>query len=332
MNIALIGAGSWGTALGMVLARNGHQVLMTGRDIESLEQMANTRENTRYLPGIPLPEGLNAVKTIDEALEHADAILVAVPSKGFKDALTVIAEKIARPIPVLWATKGLEPKTGRFLHSLAESILPKETEYAILSGPSFALEVAKGIPTAVVIAGKTLKATELWVDLFHNETFRVYTNTDIIGVQLGGAVKNVLAIATGICDGLGYGANTRAALMARGLAEVQRLALALGANPDTLIGLAGCGDIILTCTDNLSRNRRFGLALGKGMNRHEAEQSIGQVVEGADNVAEVCQMAAKHRVEMPIATTVLAVLQQELSPSQAVNVLFARKPKQESLA
>lgn len=326
--IAVLGAGSWGTALALVLARNGHAVPLWGRRPEVMAQLRETRVNARYLPDTALPSAIEPTADLAEALHDCDAVLIAVPSTTFAAVCQAMAASLKPGVPVIWATKGLAAQGQGLLHEVAGAALPA-SPLAVLSGPSFAAEVAAGLPTAIALASADPAVGRLLSALFHEERFRVYTSDDLIGVQLGGAVKNVLAIATGIADGLGFGANARAGLITRGLAEVRRLGACLGAQDATLTGLAGMGDLILTCTDNQSRNRRFGIALGRGDRASDAAAAIGQVVEGAVTAAEVDAMAARLGVELPICRQVNAVLSQGVAPQTAARHLMHRAPKAE---
>ena len=260
-DVTVIGAGSWGTALAITLARNGHPTSLWGRDENALAAIARTRINAKYLPGHHLPPSLEIETTLAKAAGSAGAHLVAVPSHGFANLIATLSEIPACRAGVLWATKGLDPSSGRLLHEVAEELLPAGTPVGILSGPTFAGEVARQLPTAVTLASPDPNFARAWATRLTNSRFRVYTSDDIIGVQVAGAVKNVLAIAAGISDGLGFGANTRAALIARGLSELARLGEAAGGKGMTFMGLAGLGDLLLTSTDDQSRNRRLGLAL-----------------------------------------------------------------------
>ncbi len=325
-NIAILGAGSWGTALAILLTKNGHQITLWDRDPTLIADLQKQRCNNRYLPNIELSESLHAVADLNEAIVNAEVILIAIPSVGFCELLNKIKSTHK---PIIWATKGLEPESNQLLHTIIAKTCDAKLKAAVLSGPSFAKEVAQGLPTAVVIASKN-KAYANWViNLFANPHFRPYYSDDIIGVEIGGIVKNVMAIAAGIADGLGFGANTRAALITRGLNEITRLAVALGARAETLMGLSGLGDLILTCTDDQSRNRRFGLALGKGFTAAQAAKEIGQVIEGAQNVSQVMALAATLAIDMPITEHVQQVLHQQITPQQAVESLFARELRAE---
>lgn len=328
--IAVLGAGSWGTALAIHLARINSHVRLWSHDAMQVSAMEATRCNSRYLPNILLPENLQLSDSLEKTLEDVRDILVVVPSHAFRDVLNQIKPHVDANTRVAWATKGLDPKQHELLHTVAHEILGK-LPFAVLSGPSFAKEVALELPTAVTIASSSQDfATEL-LSLFHSKTFRVYTSTDVIGVELGGAMKNVLAVAVGIADGLGFGANTRAALITRGLAEMTRLGLALGGYQATFMGLAGVGDLILTCTDNQSRNRRFGIALGAGKSKEVAEKEIGQVVEGVRTAAEIYHLARQAGIEVPICERAYQVLYSGLSPKEAVTLLLSREPKAEGI-
>ncbi len=329
--IAVLGAGSWGTALAMLLARNGAAVKLWDRDAAHIEALEKTRTNERYLPGITLPDGITPVVDLDSALSESAFVLVVVPSAGFRDALKNISSAPEAPGKLIWASKGLEPGTGKFLHQVVEEEMPGHPAYAALSGPSFALEVARGLPTAVTVASPDSGYAETVAELFHCPTFRAYTSTDLLGVELGGSVKNVLAIAAGISDGLGYGANARAALITRGLAEIMRLGARLGGQRETFMGLAGVGDLVLTCTDDLSRNRRLGLALGQGKSLPAAIEAIGQAIEGLETAKELDALATRLKVDMPITGQVKAVLYDNAPPASAVQALLNREAKAELL-
>lgn len=324
--ISVIGAGSWGTALAILLAKNGHEVKLWGRETEALELMQQQRCNTRFIPDVTFPDTLQAVTDFDSAVQTADYVLIAIPSAGFRSLL-----KQLKPFnkPIIWASKGIEPGSNKLLDQVIAEELGDHYPCALLTGPSFAKEVAMGMPTAIVVAATNQPFAEKVMALFANPHFRPYYTDDVIGAEVGGSVKNVLAIAAGISDGLGYGANSRAALISRGLHEISQLGLALGAKPDTFMGLSCLGDLVLTCTDNLSRNRRFGLALGQGKSAEQAFIDIGQVVEGADNVAQVSELANIHGLKMPITEHVKAVLNQTMSPLEAVESLFDRDLKAE---
>ena len=327
-HIAVLGAGSWGTALGMLLCRNGHSVRLWGHEPEHMAQLATEGENRQFLPGLPLPPNLTPTANLGAALDGARDLLVVVPSHAFATLLPQVADLLPAGIGVAWATKGFEPGTGRLLHQVAAQALPGR-DLAAISGPSFAREVAQGLPTAVTVASPQGLYAQRIADLLHGERFRAYVNNDIVGVQVGGGAKNVLAIAAGIADGLGFGANTRAALITRGLAELIRLGTALGGKPETFMGLAGLGDLVLTCTDNQSRNRRMGLALARGLDLAAAKAEIGQEVEGVITALAVHAMSKAHGVEMPISEQVHAVLYRGVTPSEATATLLERSSKAE---
>lgn len=309
-NISVLGPGSWGTALTFVLAKN-HKVNLWSKFPEHIQKMEKDRSNNDFLPGFPFNENISVFSDLSE-IQKSDLVLVAVPSHAFSETLKSIKPYLGN-IPMIWATKGLEPKTGAFLHTLVEKELPN-TKYAMLSGPSFAKEVAEEIPTAVNIAAKDLSYAKDLCKTFSTNYFSAYPATDIIGMQLGAVVKNVLAVAAGISDGLKFGANTRAALITLGIKEAMALATKLNADPSTLCDLPGIGDIILTCTDNQSRNRRFGLAIAANKTQQEAFDEIGQVVEAAHNVEEICLLANQYDSPMPIANQVKLILQGKESP------------------
>lgn len=326
--LAVLGAGAWGTALALHVARQGYEVRLWGHDPEHVQRLNLHRENRQFLRGIAFPESLRPVAQIEEAIVGASAILMVLPSEGFASTLEQIAQVKGAPLPIISATKGLDPASGQLLHTVAHTWCP-QAPFAVLSGPSFAAEVANGKPTAVTIAVTDPALEALVQQWFHGGSFRVYTSDDVIGVQLGGAMKNPLAIAVGISDGLGFGANARSALITRGLAELTRLGEALGAKSQTLTGLSGLGDLVLTCTDDQSRNRRFGLLLAEGMGQEKARKHIGQVVEGAKNVAKIMDLAQAHNVELPICDQIYQVLHEDKTPQAAVADLLARAPKSE---
>lgn len=328
----VLGAGSYGTALAICVARKGTPTYLWGRDKQAMAYMAQAQSNTRYLPEITFPAALEPTADLPQAISQADFVLVVVPSDAFSYVLKQIKPYLQPGVGVAWATKGLEPGTGRLLSEVAKEILGPERPLAVLSGPTFAREMALGMPTAISISATDTPFAKQVIQALHcDQSFRVYSNLDFIGIQLGGAVKNVIAIGAGMADGLGFGANTRTALITRGLAELTRLGLALGSQPETFTGMAGLGDLILTCTDNQSRNRRFGLAIGEGKTVEEAMASIGQAVEGYRNTKEAYLLAKKHQVEMPIVEQIYAVLYEGLTPKQAAHNLLSRAQKREGL-
>ncbi len=327
--IAVLGAGSWGTALSVQFARVGRPTLLWGRDEASLAEMAAERENRRYLPGVPFPDRLIIEPDLDRAVTQSHDILVVVPSHAFRDVLNELASRLSASHRLAWATKGFEQETGKLPNQVAREVLGDKLPMAVLSGPTFAREVGAGLPSAMTIASSDEAfARELAEDL-SGEHFRVYTSTDIIGVEVGGAVKNVLAIGAGLSDGLGFGANTRIALITRGLAEMMRLGVALGADRATFMGLAGMGDLVLTCTDDQSRNRRMGLSLAAGKTVEAAQKEIRQVVEGVQAAKAVWRVAQRLGVEMPITEQIYRVIYEKLPPREAVNNLMARALKSE---
>ncbi len=327
--IAVLGAGSWGTALAISLARNNIPVTLWDRDAQHIEALATTGFNQRYIPDTALPSLISPQADLNTAIGNSHYLLVAVPSHGFRALLKKLAALTGRDCKLVWASKGLEPDSGKLLHQIAEQELDSGSLTAVVSGPSFALEVARGLPTAVTVASTDRDFAQDIAATLHSKNLRTYTSTDIIGVELGGAVKNVLAIAAGIADGLGFGANTRAALITRGLAELIRLGESLGGKRETFMGLTGVGDLVLTCTDNQSRNRRLGLALGKGEQLDDAMRRIGQAVEGVHTAREVARLAKQQHIEMPIVEQVDQVINHGLPPAIAVETLLTRDPKAE---
>ena len=327
--LAVLGAGSWGTALAALIARHGHPTVLWGRDAAVIEAIDGRHQNPRYLPGIALPESLQATTDLDAALAGIDWVLVVVPSHAFTETLRGIASRLRGAKGVAWATKGFEPGSGRFLHEVAQDILGPDMPLAVVTGPSFAKEVALGLPTAVTVHGDDAAFTKAVADVLHGPTFRAYTGNDMVGAELGGAMKNVLAVATGVADGMGLGLNARAGLITRGLNEMLRLNIGIGGRPETLMGLAGLGDLVLTCTGDLSRNRRLGLALGRGQSIDDAVREIGQVVESIQTADEVMRQAERHDIELPISRAVQQVLHGELTPVEGLQQLLARDQKAE---
>jgi glycerol-3-phosphate dehydrogenase (NAD(P)+) len=326
--MTVIGAGSWGTALAILLAREGHATQLWGRDPEQLEAMRRSRSNLRYLPEAAFPESLHINADLAAALKNARDALIAVPSHAFRATLQRIQPHLAADTRIAWATKGFEIATGMLPHQVVHEVLGARPG-AVLSGPTFAKEVGAGLPTAMTIASRDEQfAKELAVSL-SGPSFRAYTQTDIMGVEVGGAVKNVIAIGSGIADGMGFGANTRVALIARGLAEMMRLGVKLGAVRETFMGLAGLGDLVLTCTDDQSRNRRFGMLLGKGESLAQAQAAIQQVVEGVPAARAVCQVAARHEVDMPICLEIYRLMYENKPVRAAVQALMGREVRSE---
>lgn len=327
--MAVYGAGSWGTALALQLARNGIDVLLWDFNPEHVASYEKARENTHYLPGIPFPDNLHCSDSLAAMLNHADEQLIVIPSHGFRSLLQNLKPNLTSSHSIVWATKGLEVGTGKLLHEVLIDELGDGIPYGLVSGPTFALEVAHGLPSAMTAAASTPELAQKIANAFQGGNYRVYTSDDVLGVELGGAIKNVLAIAAGISDGLGFGANARAAIITRGLAEIMRLAESLGAKNETIMGLSGVGDLVLTCTDNQSRNRRLGLALGKGQEVNAAIEEIGQAVEGAKSSHCIGLLAERAGVEMPICEHVHKVIYEGLEPKQAVKALLGRQLKSE---
>ncbi len=322
--IGVLGAGSWGTALAMLLAGNGHAVQLWTHRPARAEEMSQARENSAYLPGLPFPESLEISADLGSVLAHAEILLLVVPSHVFRQTLIAIKPFLQTQHKLAWATKGLEPDSRKLLHQQVKEELGEMLATAVVSGPTFAREVAQKLPGAVTVASRDSAFAAQLADALHTDYFRAYIGRDVVGVEVGGAVKNVLAIAAGAADGLGFGANARAALIARGLAEVTRLGVALGAQTETFTGLTGLGDLVLTCTDNQSRNRRLGLAVGQGKDIQQAMKDIGQVVEGFNTAREVHALAQSLGVDMPITEQIYRVLHEGLSPHDAVQALMER--------
>lgn len=329
-SIAVLGAGSWGTALALQLCRVGHRVALWTHLPDHAQQMRETRENASYLPNHPLPPSIEIHCDLGNALGTADQVLIVTPSHAFAETVDRLQQTGHTLEGLAWASKGFEPGTGRFLHEVARERLGDQLPLALVSGPSFAKEVAQGLPTAVTVASSDAAFGAHWASLLHGSSFRAYYTDDLIGAELGGALKNVIAVACGVADGLELGLNTRAALITRGLAEMIRLGEALGADQRTLVGLAGVGDLVLTCTGDLSRNRRFGLALGQGKSVQEALVEIQQVVEGVNTAEEAVRLAGRYGVEMPITEQVWGIISKGWSASKAVSVLMGRELKPEA--
>jgi glycerol-3-phosphate dehydrogenase (NAD(P)+) len=328
--IAILGAGSWGTALAVQFARTARPTLLWARDADQIRQLERDRCNKRYLADAPFPPALHVTADLAVALAAARDVVVAVPSHALRGMLSELEPYRSSALRLAWATKGFELTTGLLPHQVAEQVLGREVPKAVISGPTFAREVGAGLPTAMTIAANDQTFALDLAQSISGDNFRAYTSTDITGVEIGGAVKNVLAIGAGISDGLGFGANTRIALITRGLMEMTRLGVALGARQDTFMGLAGLGDLVLTCTDNQSRNRRFGLAVAAGDRIDAAQRSIGQVVEGVLAAKAVREVAARAQVELPICEQVYRVLHAGLAPKAAVKELMSRALKPET--
>ncbi|GHY78972.1 glycerol-3-phosphate dehydrogenase (NAD+) [Vibrio cholerae] len=330
VEMTVIGAGSYGTSLAISLARNGANIVLWGHDAEHMARLDAERANHEFLPGIAFPDTLIVETDLRKAVQASRDLLVVVPSHVFGIVLKSLQPHLRADSRICWATKGLEPETGRLLQDVAHDVLGDSYPLAVLSGPTFAKELAMGMPTAISVASPDAQFVRDLQEKIHcSKTFRVYANSDFIGMQLGGAVKNVIAIGAGMSDGIGFGANARTALITRGLAEMSRLGAALGAQPETFMGMAGLGDLVLTCTDNQSRNRRFGLALGQGKDVDTAQTDIGQVVEGYRNTKEVWMLAKRMGVEMPIVEQIYQVLYQGKDARLAAQDLLARDKKME---
>ncbi len=327
--ICILGAGSWGTALAIQAARNNHDTILWGHNADHVSALRQERTNSRYLPGIILPDNLTVTDTLKTAVQFSDIVLLAVPSHAFVTTLIKIKAHLNPNTSIAWATKGLSHDNGSFLHHSVISQLGEKIPMAILSGPTFAMEVANGLPSAITIASEQPECATKLAGIFHSAHFRTYTSTDIIGTQIGGATKNVLAIAAGIADGLGYNANTRSALITRGLAEIIRLNHRLGGHQETLMGLAGLGDLILTCTDNQSRNRRFGIGLGQGKKPHDLITEINQEIEGIAATEQIHRLSKQLNVDMPITEQIYQILYQNTDPNYAVKTLLAREQRDE---
>ncbi len=324
--LAVLGGGAWGSALASVLAAR-HRVTLWARDPAQAQAIARERRNVRYLPEITLPDSLHVTGELDAALAGADLLIAATPVAGLRELLGRIA---VREAPLVWLCKGFEQGSGLLPHQVVEQVRGARSPSGALSGPSFALEVAQGLPCALTLAARDAEFARGAAALLHGGRMRVYYSDDLVGVEVGGAVKNVMAIAVGVCDGLGFGQNARAALITRGLAEMTRLGVALGGRAETSMGLAGAGDLILTATGDLSRNRRVGLELARGRRLDQILAGLGHVAEGVRSAGELARLAARHGVDMPVTAAVCAVLEGRLAPDQAAELLLARDPKREA--
>lgn len=329
--VAVLGAGSWGTSLAIVLAENGHDTLLWTHRKEQAEEISNQHRNAKYLPETILPENLNATDDMEKAISHAEIVVMAVPTKGIRETCKKMLKTLDKKVLFIHVSKGIEPNTLLRISDIIKEEIPAEfiEEIVVLSGPSHAEEVVLHHPTTVAAACEDIVAAERVQDLFMNQYFRVYTNHDVIGVEIGGALKNVIALAAGAVDGLGFGDNAKAALITRGLAEISRLGVKMGANPLTFSGLAGMGDLIVTCTSVHSRNWRAGNMLGKGYTLDEILEQMGMVVEGVRTTKAAHQLAEKYDVSMPIAEALYSVLFEDKNPRQTVEELMLRVKKQE---
>ncbi len=327
--MTVIGAGSWGTALAIQLARSGHRTLLWGRDLAQLDAMRRSRCNERYLPDAAFPQALEIALDLEAALADVRDLLIAVPSHAFRDVLEALRPRLRDDSRIAWATKGFEMGSGLLPHQVVGEVLG-ERPGAVLSGPTFAREVGAGLPTAMTVASRDAAFARALAASLSGPQFRAYLQSDLLGVEVGGAVKNVIAIGCGIADGMGFGANTRVALITRGLAEMLRLGVKLGASRDTFMGLAGLGDLVLTCTDDQSRNRRLGLALGRGHSMQDTQAAIHQVVEGVSAARAVCAVADRLGVEMPICREVFNVMHADKPVREAAQALMGRDLRSES--
>ncbi|MCU9613716.1 NAD(P)H-dependent glycerol-3-phosphate dehydrogenase [Caldibacillus lycopersici] len=324
--VTVLGAGSWGTALALVLADNGHEVRLWSHSKEQAESINATKKNEKYLPEITLQDNLTAYSDLADSVRNITTIVVAVPTKAIREVLRKLVPCLYQPVTIVHVSKGIEPGTLKRISEMIEEEMPENVleEVVVLSGPSHAEEVCLRHPTTVVVSSKNLEKAEEIQDLFMNQHFRVYTNPDVIGVEIGGALKNIIALAAGISDGLGYGDNVKAALITRGLAEIARLGTKLGANPLTFSGLTGIGDLIVTCTSVHSRNWRTGNMLGKGKKLNEILEEMGQAVEGVRTTEAAQQMATEYGVNMPITSSLYKVLFENVPPKYAVEKLMSR--------
>lgn len=327
MKITVIGAGSWGTALALHFSQHGNRVSLWTRNADQVRQMKEERENKHGLPGFPFPKTLEVCTDLADALKDSGLVLIVTSVAGLRSSAELLKQYDAGHLPILAACKGFEQDTGLLTFQVLKEVLPDNKKIGVLSGPSFAQELAKQLPCAVVLASENQEWIEELVPQLNTTVMRLYGSTDVIGVAVGGAVKNVMAIATGLSDGLEYGLNARAALVTRGLAEITRLASAMGAQPKTMMGLAGIGDLILTCTGALSRNRRVGLGLAEGKELHQVLVEIGHVSEGVSTIEEVFNTACKYQIDMPITQTLLQLIRKEMTPQQVVERLMERSAR-----
>lgn len=325
-NVAVLGAGSWGTALAIVLADNGHNVSLWGRREDQVNEINNDHKNEKYLPGVDLPENIQATTQLNECVKEADTIVLVTPTKAMREVLGQLKNELNSPVTIVHASKGIEPGTYKRISEIIEEELPESVldSVVVLSGPSHAEEVSLRQPTTVTVSSVNMKAAEKIQDLFINQNFRVYTNPDVVGVELGGALKNIIALGAGLSDGLGYGDNAKAALITRGLAEIARLGTHMGANPLTFSGLTGIGDLIVTCTSVHSRNWRAGNMLGKGMKLEDVLENMGMVVEGVRTTQAAYELSKREEVEMPITQVLYDVLFNNKGAKQAVDDLMQR--------
>lgn len=327
-NIAVIGAGSWGTALALTLSNKGHQVKICDVDQAHIREMKEHRENVKYLPGIPFNDNLAVVGSTEEAMEGADIVLFSAPAQHFRSAFEHAIPLIEDSMVVVNVAKGIEQGTLMRMSEIA-TLLKPDVKYVVLSGPSHAEEVGRFMPTTVAVASKDMKLAEYIQDEFMTDRFRVYTNSDVCGVELGGALKNIIALGAGISDGIGFGDNAKAALMTRGITEMKRLGVSLGADPETFAGLTGVGDLIVTCTSMHSRNRRCGIMIGEGVKPSEATKKVGMVVEGMFTTIAAYELAKRVGVEMPITECIYECINEKIDAREAVEILMGREKKNE---
>jgi len=327
-NIAVIGAGSWGTALALTLSNKGHQVKICDVDQAHIREMKEHRENVKYLPGIPFNDNLAVVGSTEEAMEGADIVLFSAPAQHFRSAFEHAIPLIEDSMVVVNVAKGIEQGTLMRMSEIA-TLLKPDVKYVVLSGPSHAEEVGRFLPTTVAVASKDMKLAEYIQDEFMTDRFRVYTNSDVCGVELGGALKNIIALGAGISDGIGFGDNAKAALMTRGITEMKRLGVSLGADPETFAGLTGVGDLIVTCTSMHSRNRRCGIMIGEGVKPSEATKKVGMVVEGMFTTIAAYELAKRVGVEMPITECIYECINEKIDAREAVEILMGREKKNE---
>ena len=334
--VSVLGAGSWGSALALLVARNIDNVVLWGRNREQIQSIKQNGENQQYLPDVPFTKNLAATSDLSETINDTLDFLVVVPSQAYRQTLinlkqTILsANKDPNQATIVWGTKGFDIESGKLLNQVTEEIFGIYSTQAVISGPSFAKETAMGLPTALTLACRSSAQAELLSKWFRTDSTRVYFSDDPIGVQLGGAIKNIMAVAAGISDGLGFGANARAALITRGLSEMSRLGTALGGKPETFMGLTGVGDLILSCTDDQSRNRRFGLGVGQGVPRDQLITQIGQEIESINTVRELYRISQNVDVDMPITEQVYNIVHNNADPAEAVRHLLRRNPKAES--
>lgn len=335
MQIAVVGAGSWGTALAILLAQKGHEVRLWGHNPEHIDLLVKERENQKYLKGREFPDNLIPVRELEKAIDGSKIVLMVIPSHAFRRVFQKVAPLLQNDTRVISAVKGIENSTLKTMSQIMEEILmgqdggKRDVQIGVLSGPSFAEEVARGVPTAVTLGFNDLETARNLQEILATDSFRIYTSRDVIGLEISAALKNIVAIAAGVCDGLGYGLNTRAALITRGLAEIQRLGMAMGADTSTFAGLSGLGDLILTCTGNLSRNRTVGLMLGQGKSLEKIKSEMKMVAEGIKTTKSVYDLAQKLQIEMPILEQVHGILYEGKKCSEAVKTLLQRELKEE---